>query len=265
MTEETSARLSIEAASVYEQLFVPALFGWWAQEVAVTAAVRPGERVLDVACGTGVLARAAAELVGQHGEVVGLDPDEGMLAVAARHRSKIEWRVGVAESLPFEDDTFDAVLSQFGLMFFRDPLQALREVRRVLRRGGRTVVAVWGPLEETPAYAAFVRLLDRLFGKSVADGLRSPFAMGDRDLFGSLFRDAGFASQRIETRNGLARFPSLTAWVAADAKGWLQLDDAQHQRLLTEAESDLASFVTSDGYVEFAMAAHIGAANDEAD
>jgi ubiquinone/menaquinone biosynthesis C-methylase UbiE len=257
MNDEAPSHLSIEAASVYEQLFVPALFGWWAQKVATIADLRPQERVLDVACGTGVLARAAAECVGPDGKVVGLDPDQGMLSVAARHAAKIEWRAAAAESLPFEDNTFDAVLSQFGLMFFRDPLRALCEVRRVLRPGGRAVFAVWAPLEETPAYVALIRLLDRLFGKAVADGLRAPFAMGSAERLCSLFSDAAFASPRLETRHGLASFPSLAAWVEADAKGWLELDDAQHQHLLAAAPEELRSFVTSDGSVAFSIAAHI--------
>ena len=257
MNRDDSSATPIEAAEVYEELFVPALFGWWAQEVSSTVALRPGDRVLDVACGTGVLARAAAELVGPQGEVVGLDPDEGMLAVAARHAPNIDWRVGAAESLPFDAGMFDAVVSQFGLMFFSDPLNALREARRVLRPSGRTVFAVWASLEETPAYAAFVRLLEQLFGRSVADGLRAPFAMGDRGTLSSLFRDAGFGSRRVVTRTGSARFSSLEEWIEADAKGWLQLDESQNRRLLDAARAELDAFVTSDGAVEFAMAAHI--------
>jgi hypothetical protein len=123
------------------------------------------------------------------------------------------------------------------------------------------VFAVWASLEETPAYATFVRLLERLlerlFGASVADGLRAPFAMGDRNVLSSLFRDAGFGSQRTVTRTGVARFPSVSAWVEADAKGWLQLDDEQHRLLLDAAHAELGHFVTPEGAVEFAMAGHI--------
>lgn len=249
-----------EAASVYEDFFVPALFGDWAEAVAAASDLQAGDRVLDVACGTGVLARAAAKQVGPGGTVIGLDPDDGMLAVAARHAERIEWRSGVAESLPFDDDSFDAVVSQFGLMFFDDPRQALREVRRVLRPGGRTVFAVWSSLAETPAYGAFVQLLERLFGESAAERLRSPFTMGDPRFVGSLFRDAGFASPRLETRRGRAHFPSLPAWVEADARGWLQLNDAQHQTLVAEAHKSLQSFVTPEGSVEFTIPAHVIAA-----
>src|SRR5262245_6199314 len=99
--------------------------------------IRPGERVLDVACGTGVLARQAASRVGSEGSVAGVDPSPGMLAVAKRLAPAIAWRQGTAEALPFEDGSFDAVVSQFGMMFFADRGRAIREMLRVLIPGGR--------------------------------------------------------------------------------------------------------------------------------
>src|SRR5262245_60940676 len=100
-----------DAARAYEALFVPALFQQWPPVIAELAQIRPGERVLDVACGTGVLARHAAQCVGPGGQVVGLDPNPGMLAVARENAPAIEWQQGVAESLPFPDGSFDAVVS----------------------------------------------------------------------------------------------------------------------------------------------------------
>ena len=249
--------LSTDAASVYEQLFVPALFGQWAAIVAEEATLQPGDRVLDLACGTGVLARAAADSVSPGGSVVGLDPAEGMLAVAGRNGSGIEWRQGLAESLPFEDASFDAVVCQFGLMFFQDPRRVLQEARRVLRPDGRAVFAVWASLDNTPGYAAFVALLERLFGASVAAVLRSPFAMGDRDRLGPLFEDAGFPAPRVSTRVGVAKFPGLETWIRADAKGWLELDDEQCRLLLGAAREELSGFVTAEGVVEFEIRAHL--------
>jgi ubiquinone/menaquinone biosynthesis C-methylase UbiE len=126
MTEPTRDEL-IDAANAYEALFVPALFRQWAPRVADAAAIRDGQRVLDVACGTGILAREAESRVGAEGHVVGLDPNPGMLAVAARLAPDVEWREGVAESLPFAGGSFDAVVSQFGLMFFRDRVRLCRK------------------------------------------------------------------------------------------------------------------------------------------
>jgi ubiquinone/menaquinone biosynthesis C-methylase UbiE len=137
----------IAAADAYEGLHVPALFQQWAPRLVEAAGVRSGHRVLDVACGTGVLAREAAATVGGDGFVAGLDASPGMLAVAERLAPEIEWRRGAAESLPYEDRSFDAVVSQFGLMFFRDRSAALREMSRALAPGGRLAVAVWESLE----------------------------------------------------------------------------------------------------------------------
>src|SRR5262249_53538725 len=154
------------------------------------AHARAGNRVLDVACGTGVVAREAARRVGSGGSVTGIDCNEGMLVVARRLAPAIQWQIGAAEALPAASGAFDVVVSQFGLMFFGDRMAALKEMWRVLRPGGGLAVAVWDALEHSPGYAAMVALLERLFGKRIADELRAPFALGDRKALASLFSDA---------------------------------------------------------------------------
>jgi len=135
MSTDERGQVTKSAAEVYEEFFVPALFQEWASRVTDAAGLRAGQRVLDVACGTGVLARAAAERVGPAGAVVGLDVNDGMLGVARRRAPQLEWRPGRAEALPFEDRSFDAVVSQFGLMFFEDRAAALAEAIRRSHKG----------------------------------------------------------------------------------------------------------------------------------
>jgi len=156
-----SLQAQIDAAKAYEEFFVPALFGEWAPRVADVAQIRSGGHVLDVACGTGVLAREAASRAGASGFVAGVDTSPAMLEVAATLAPGIEWRQGTAEDLPYPDQRFDTVVSQFGLMFFTDRQQALCEMHRVLKRRGRVAVAVWASLDRAPAYAAEVALLER--------------------------------------------------------------------------------------------------------
>lgn len=260
MTVSERGQVIHSAAEVYEEFFIPALFGQWTRLVADTAGIRPGQRVLDVACGTGVLARAVADRVGLHGSVVGLDLNEGMLAVAKRKTSAIEWRQGRAEALPFDSDSFDAVVSQFGLMFFEDKSAAIKEMMRVLRPNGRMAVAVWDALDHSPGYAAMADLLQRLFGDQAANALRAPFVLGDPHVLQSLFAEAGIHNAEIITQVGAAHFPSIKSWVYTDIKGWTladMLDDAQFNLLLGEAEQALRPFVIADGTVAFDAPAHI--------
>ncbi len=184
-----------------------------------------------------------------------------MLAVARRTAPAIRWEQGPAEALPYPDGAFDAVVSQFGLMFFADRAAALREMFRVLRSSRQLAVAVWASLDESPGYAALVRLLQRLFGSGAADALRAPFALGDRDDLAATFAGVGLPAPSITTTSGPARFPSIAAWITTDVKGWSplggQLSDAQFRNLLAEAETALQEFATDGAIVEFPIAAHI--------
>jgi len=260
MPDPTTQAL-IDAAEGYEQLLVPALFAQWPAIVLDVANVAAGEAVLDVACGTGVLARAAVERVGATGSVSGVDPGAGMLAVAERLAPSVDWRLGVAESLPFDDDTFDVVASQFGFMFFPDKPAAAREMLRVTKPGGRVAVAVWDQLERNPAYATEVELLERLAGQAAADCVRAPFALGDTERFADMFAAAG-ANVSVTTHTAAGRFPSVTAMLEADLRGWLpilgiELDEPLIEQILGAADAALADFVQPDGSVAFSTSAHV--------
>jgi len=257
MSETSSGQVQGDAAEVYERFFVPALFREPARQAIEAVGVAAGAEVLDVACGTGVLARAAAEHTAP-GRVTGLDRNEGMLAVARRVAPAIHWRTGTAEALPFADGSFDRVFCQFGAMFFDDRPAAVRELRRVLRASGKGALAVWSSLDQSPGYAAMVRLLDRLFGARIADELRAPFALGERGDLERLLAGAGVPATRIETLPVVARFPSVEAWVRTDIDGWTlagRLDDGQRAALLEAARVELRDFVLPDGQVAFASPA----------
>lgn len=212
----TASNVEIAAAKAYEALHVPALFKQWAPKVVDAAKIRQGQRVLDIDCGTGILAREASSRTGMEGYVAGLDPTPGMLAVAHQLAPAIAWQKGIAEQLPYEDNAFDAVVSQFGLMFFRNRTAALREMLRVLVPGGRLAVAVWESLENSEAYPVEVSMLERLAGKQAADALRAPFVLGDRAELEKLFKAAGVGSVQVSSHNGTARFPGIRAMVEAD-------------------------------------------------
>ena len=252
----------IAAAEAYEELHVPAFFQQWAPVVLDAATLKEGDRVLDVACGTGILAREAKARFGGSCVVTGLDAGAGMLAVAQRLDPSIDWRQGLAESLPFDDAVFDVVVSQFGLMFFQDRPAAIRQMLRVLAPRGRLAVAVWDSLNNSEAYLLEVDLLERRAGGDAADALRAPFALGDKAQLEDIFSLADVQSIDISTLDGKARFPSIRSMVEADLRGWLpvmgvSLSDDLVESILEEAEGVLAGYVTEMGTVEFRTPAHV--------
>ena len=244
-------------AEIYDRHFVPALFGPWGKVVSREAQIRVGHQVLDVACGTGALSCAAAEIVGQSGQVTGLDISEEMLSVARNKQVRVNWQQGRAESLPFKDNSFDAVGSQFGYMFFEDPPKSLSEMLRVLRPGGRLAVAVCDAIDHSPGYAVLTELLHRLFGSQVADGFRAPFRCGDPEILHRDARSAGIDDARVTRHPGKVRFPSIASLVSTERScAWTlggMLEDTQFEQLLAQAELSLQPFVDAAGQIVFDM------------
>jgi ubiquinone/menaquinone biosynthesis C-methylase UbiE len=260
MNEHEMGQVATSAADVYEQFFIPALFVEWPRQVLAVADVQPGQRVLDVACGTGILAREAKKAVGELGAVDGLDINDGMLAVARKRSASISWHQGSAEALPFESASFDRVVSQFGLMFFQDRQQAIAEMARVLKPGGRGCVAVWASLADTPGYAAVASMLNDLFGAEIAKSIEAPYCLGDVVTLEKLFSDAGVRNVAVETRQGKARFESIESWIYTDIKGWTLadvIDDRGYETLKAQAPRYLSQFQKPDGSIEFESPAHL--------
>lgn len=196
-------------AENYQRYFVPAIGAPVADDLIAQANLRPGERVLDVACGTGVVTRLAAEYVGTTGSVSGLDIHPGMLVVARSATppdAAIEWHQADAESMPFPDSAFDVVLCQMGLQFVSGKLTALREMRRVLETRGRAVIGVPGP--KPPLFAIMTDALARHLSPQAAAFGDRVFSMHDIDELKELMRSAGFRDVSVEAKPKTLRLPA---------------------------------------------------------
>jgi SAM-dependent methyltransferase len=256
-------QLSIAAAEAYESKFVPALFAEWAPHLVHIAGVGPWQAVLDVACGTGIVARTSADLMGGKGSVVGLDLNEAMLTVARRMRPDLEWRHGDAGSLPFADQSFDAVLCQMALMFFPDRARAVREMGRVAAGGGTVAVLVPGQLLSQPAYAPFVDMVAQHAGSDAIALLSTYFDCGDLAELRALVASTGLRVMETRTRLGHAKFGSVDEFVAAEVKSTPlieRISEEVYGRICEGARDVLRSFTTPSGSVSIPLEGHLVAA-----
>lgn len=243
-------QIPLEAAEHYESAFVPAFFAQWAPVLCEVAGVASGQTVLDVACGTGVVARTAAELVEPDGKVVGLDLNEAMLTVARRVGPGIDWRQGDAADLPFTGDSFDVVLCQMALMFFPDPAAAVREMARVVTEVGMVGVAVPGSLDRQAAFAPLVEMVVGHAGDEARSLLSTYFVCGDLDELGRVFESAGLQVTTSRTRIGTYRAPSVDAAVTTEVESTPlveRISDEVYQRIRDDAHDVLAPFTAADG------------------
>ncbi|MEQ8330380.1 MAG: methyltransferase domain-containing protein [Longimicrobiales bacterium] len=185
-------------AENYERFFTPSIGEPLARTLLEHAAVQPDERVLDVACGTGVLSRLLAPDIGPDGGLAGLDPNPGMLEVArnaAPASTRIEWYEAAAEEMPLPAGSFDVVLCQMGLQFMPDRSAALREMRRVLDRNGRLLLSVPGPLPDI--FDDMATALGRFVGPPAAGFVRQVFSLHDLAELEGILRDAGFVQVEV--------------------------------------------------------------------
>ena len=207
-------QLEESSAEAYERYLVPLLFAPGAEYLMQLATPGPGERVLDVACGTGIVARSAALRVGADGSVVGLDLNEDMLEVARRAssevRPEIEWRREDAIDMSLPDGGFDVIFCQQGLQFFPDRPAALREMHRVLAPNGRLALAVLRSVEHNPGYSLLAEALERHVGSEAGAMMRSPFpSFSTGEELRDLISGVGFRDVRILLGIGPVRYPSV--------------------------------------------------------
>jgi ubiquinone/menaquinone biosynthesis C-methylase UbiE len=263
-------QLGGNAPDIYETQLVPALFGPWAPLLVEQAALRAGERVLDVACGTGVVARMAAPQVGTKGHVAGIDLNPGMLARARAasppQGATVAWREGDAGALPFDPSTFDAVFCQLGFQYFPDREQAAREMRRVLKPGGRLVALVWRALDHSPGFSALAAALDKHVSPAAAAVMRAPFVFGDStQALRHLLMQAEFKTVRVRADVRMVRFASPEALVRFQVGGSplashvAAADDSARAALIDDVTAALQGYLNDEG-LAFPIEGHIAIA-----
>jgi ubiquinone/menaquinone biosynthesis C-methylase UbiE len=267
---EINQKLPGSPAEMYEQHFVPAMFLPWAKVLLRHAAPTLGERVLDIGCGTGIVARQTAPLVGIQGQVVAFDMNQAMLAVAraipAPAGATIQWEEGNALALPVSNSAFDLVLCQHALQFFPDRGGAVREMRRVLAPGGRAVVIVLQALGRHPVFEALMESVARRLSLPLA-AVMTPFALSDAAELRGLFEGAGFKNVDVVPESTTVQFAEPQRFVplavtssAAAVPAFAQMDSSARGALLDLVRDDVEPIISKyrdADSVTFPMFAHI--------
>ena len=257
MSEQERWQVDSSAPEAYERYMVPTLFVPWAHDLLSRVAPQSGERVVDVACGTGIVARLAATLVGETGYVVGVDLNQAMLDVAGTQTSSpaatLEWYEADVNAMPCDDAAFDVALCQQGFQFFPDKAAALREIHRVLAPGGRFVLSVWRPLSQNPYQRLLGDALEKHLGSEAATGWRAACGLGDAETLRTLLTEAGFEDVHISIAIVTMRNPSLATFIPGQlaASPWAgavaALDATAQSALLDDVISALQPYTDDDG------------------
>lgn len=257
-------------AASYEAFQVRYLFGPWSLDLIERARPQPGERVLDLACGTGAVAREVLKRIAPSGTLVGVDINPDMLRVASEvidaREPLVRWLQASAESLPLPDASFDVALCQQGLQFFPDKHGALREVRRVLKPGGRLALSVWRALEHNPVQHALSRAADGKLGKAMAIA----FGSGENGSLERVLEDAGFQEVRVVSVERVITQPDPDGYVERAVRGAAAalpelraMTEDERSQLIAAVRAEVAPILRSyavDGELRCPMAIHMATA-----
>lgn len=251
-TVSSGFQLARRQAEAYES-FTAVFMGESARLLVDGAGIGSGDVVLDLACGTGLVARHVAPLVTGGGRVVGADVNVAMIEVAiGRSDDAVEWVETPADALSFEDDTFTHVLCQQGFQFFSEPADAMAEARRVLRPGGMLVATVWATPGHNPYIETQLEMLATL-DPSVTQSLQRATPTNADDFLRSIAESAGFVRVEVGLLEHAVRVTDLATWFLAQTAStpWgptlASLTDARRRDLASEMVSRMADYATQDG------------------
>ncbi len=252
------------APASYQDFLVPGMFTPFAQRLVEAVGVAPGARVLDIACGTGVVTRIAAAAAGPSGAVTGVDLGEPMLEVARAQQppenaAPITYLQGSADALPVQDDSFDVATCHHGLQFFPERVDALRDARRALKPGGRLAVGCW---QSGVGMQILDDALERHISQEAADMMRSPFSVSVEELR-RLLEEAGFDDVQTSTPTLMTTFSAHEDFgPRALAAGPIQplfaaASDEARETLRKQVAEALQPYATPDGGVAYEMTSNV--------
>jgi ubiquinone/menaquinone biosynthesis C-methylase UbiE len=244
-------QLTDDAPTAYSR-FALKIVEPWTDDLILAANCRDGDRVLDLACGTGIVASRVNLVSRKFCYVSGLDINEGMLKVARRN-TQLEWHQGSATELPFDADSFDVVLCQQGLQYFPDRTAAMKEIARVLAPGGRTALNVWGALERQPFFVTAIEAIGEFLGADAQAPFYLAFSLDSADELRQLANGAGLQNTCVRFEHRTMRYPIPARFVAGWVSGapitaqFLALPDDRRQAFITYVVDRLASYVDDAG------------------
>ena len=241
----------------FEKYVVPAFGDVWAQDIVKRAALRKGDRILDVGCGTGIVARYAYKSMGDAVHITGVDVNDIALEkareISALNAVPIEWKQADVTTLPFSSDKFDVLLCQQGLQYFPDRSRALKEINRVLVNEGRIVFSVWRPIEFSPFYLTLHKALEEFINREAASILASAYTLSDPMQLKELLEGARFKNIKIRIVIKQMRYSPLEEFLIGGslaspfANDILALEGIVRDEMFQEIRKSISNYIDDDG------------------
>ncbi len=257
MKEQNGWQLKGNAPEAYEKYIVPAFGHSWAKDIVERAALKKDDRILDLACGTGLVARCSFEALGKAGHITGIDINEAMIKKAREicptKTTSIEWERGDVNALPFSNSEFDVILCQQGFQYFSDKSRALKEINRVLSASGRLLFSVWRDIKYFPFYLALSDALKQYVSPEYAKALASAFSLGDSTFLREILKTAGFKKIHINIAIKQMRFSPIKEFLIGGFAGSpfaneiLTLEQSIRDEMFNNICDALSDYADDDG------------------